>query len=224
MRGLTVFLVFMLSYFSSFAASTLDVPGIIRDNNEAVQKIVDEEPNAAYYLLLGALSKDPFNPLLRLNLGVTFEVREEFDKAYKEYMSAYRYAPNDEIKFNALFNAGNAAAAEKKISKALEVYQKALEIDPNSQEVKINIEMLWQQQGGGGEGDQQQDQPNQDPGDGQDQQPQQKEQPKKKEFDSKKLTAKDVRKILEELKNQEQQIRRKEYEKGAKIPPKDKDW
>ena len=45
-----------------------------------------------------------------------------------------------------------------------------------------------------------------------------------REFKSPRLSKDDVRKILEELKNQEQKIRAKEYEEGRKERPYGKDW
>ena len=48
-----------------------------------------------------------------------------------------------------------------------------------------------------------------------------KEKPK---FDSQNLTKEDVRKILEELKSQEQKIRAKEYGTKGKESSSDKDW
>ncbi|MCB0407438.1 MAG: hypothetical protein KDD34_04480, partial [Bdellovibrionales bacterium] len=70
-----------------------------------------------------------------------------------------------------------------------------------------------------GEGDPQKKDQNQQ---GQDNKEQQKKKPKP--FDSKELTKDDVRKILEEIKNQEQKIRAEVYEGQGKDKPRDKDW
>lgn len=200
-------------------------PGTVTLNNQGIEKLEKKEPYFAYNLFLESLSRDPFNPWIHLNLGLAFEINKEYDKAYNEYKTAYRYAQTTEERFIALFNAGNAAAAQKKIELALENYQKALEIKADSKEAKTNIELLWQ--GGGGEGGQNQD--NKQDSDSQNQDPNQggspqQEPPKPQTFEGKNLSKDDVRKILEEIKNQEQKIRAKEYEKGRKEAPKDKDW
>ena len=219
-KSLTFF-VFLFFYVEALWALS---PEAVDLNNGGVEKLVAEEPYAAYKLFLDALSKEAFHPGIRINLGLSFELNEEFGKAYKEYMTAHRYAKTPEEQFVALFNAGNAAAKNKNIDLALKTYQMALDLQPDSEEVKKNIELLWQGGGGGGKGGEnqqdQQDQQNQGNGKG----PPQKQKPKPKKFKSKELTKNDVRKILEEIKNQEQKIRAKEYEKGSKEAPKDKDW
>ncbi|MCB0390567.1 MAG: hypothetical protein KDD58_04725 [Bdellovibrionales bacterium] len=197
----------------------------VEQNNMGVEQLEAEDPFTAYKHFLEALSKEPFHPAIRLNLGLSFQQSEEFTKAYKESMTAYRYTQDPELKYISLFNAGNAAASAKEIDKALSAYQLALDLKPDSEEVKKNIELLWQSGGGQGEGGQNQKGPQdqqQDQNQGQGEPQKQKPQPKK--FDSKQLTKNDVRKILEELKDQEQKIRAKEYEKGAKEAPKEKDW
>ena len=51
-----------------------------------------------------------------------------------------------------------------------------------------------------------------------------KKKKKPQPFKSKELTKDDVRKILEEIKNQEQKIRAEVYEGKGKSQPRDKDW
>jgi hypothetical protein len=127
------------------------------------------------------------------------------------------------------------------------VYQKALEIIPSSNEVKTNIELLIQQQQGqsGGEGqqnqpqqgDQQQnqDQKNQEGKDQKDQKDQEQDQKEGKQkqqsqkykprpFNGKELSEGDVKKILGELKQQEEKIRAEYNRKDVKEQPRDKDW
>jgi Ca-activated chloride channel family protein len=221
--GALIFGLFLTTNVSAMELEAVDL------NNEGVAAFIKEEPYTAYTKLLEALKLDPFNAIVRLNLGLSFQANEEPAKAFKEYMTASRYAIDDEQRFYALFNAGNAASADGKIPKALEAYQLALGIKPGDKEVKTNIELLWK--GGGGQGQGENKDKNDQQGKGEGEQndqnqtgPIQKPKPQPKKFDSQKLTKKDVRKILEELKNQEQKIRAKEYEKGQKEQPKTKDW
>lgn len=252
-------LVLFLTASSAFASLAA-----IRLNNEAkellgsaVTETVNEETKKterevdsakvykAYKLLLEALKDAPFNAAIRGNLGLAFELNEEKEKALKEFKAANKYAEltdNDELKFVSRFNLARAYGVEQ-IDLALESYQKALELNPDSIEVKTNIELLLQQQQGQGKGkggqgenknkdknDQNQDgqgdqeQKDKDQSDNSDKQPQQQKQKQKKEFKSKELTKNDVRRILEELKNQEQKIRAKEFGGKAKERPLGKDW
>jgi tetratricopeptide (TPR) repeat protein len=216
--------IYFLFFIFSFKVLAIQLE-TVKENNKGVQKLKSEETQVAYEKFLYALNLEPFNSDIRLNLGLTFEHNKEPEKAAKEYMSAYRYSIKEDQQFIALFNAGNAFRDAKNNDMALQAYQKALTIKPDSKDVKKNIELMWQGGGGGGgSGENQNPNENQQPGDSGQQPPQQQQKPKPKEFDSEKLTQKDVNKILEELKNQEQEIRAKEYEKGSKSVPKDKDW
>ena len=132
------------------------------------------------------------------------------------------------------------ASEEKDVPSILALYQKALEVVPTSNETKTSIELLTQNQqgqGGGGDSKDQKDQQNQN----QDQQDQkdQKDQEKKEDqpkqvqqspkykprpFQGKELSEMDVKKILGELKQQEEKIRAEYNRKEMKEQPRDKDW
>ncbi len=205
-------------------------------NAEGVARFAQKSYYAAYQRFLKALEPDPFNPEILMNLALTFEVNEEYEKAEKAYASVLHLLPETApLRFAALFNIGGVQAKQKKIDEALKSYQAALAMDPNSKEVKTNIELLWQQGGGGGKGkdkDQKKDPNGKEPQEKPDgDKPQNKDGPiqngkpsEPKPFDSKELTPQDVKKILDEIKNQEQSVRANEYEKGVKEAPRGKDW
>lgn len=198
-------------------------------NREGLKKFEKKSYFPAYQDFLKALTSDPLNPELHLNLARALEANEEFAKAEKIYQGALQLLAKDSsLRFEALFNLAGTQAKLKKIDEALATYQSALELNPDSIETKTNIELLWQG-GGGGEGENQEQNPqNQGKSGGQgDQQkdkpqPQQKKQPKP--FESQHLSSEDVKRILDEIKNQEQSIRANEYDKSSKDSPKAKDW
>lgn len=191
-----------------------------------------------YQRILGALNRDPRNPILRFNLAQVFESNREEDKALSEYRLAAEYAKEQNLKsaeFFSLVNAARMAAKQKNIPLALNLYQKALSLNSESVEVRTNIELLWQGQQGSGEssedqkeGKESQDQdgkkPKEKDGKGQEPKVPKKEKPQPKPFQSKELTPQDVRKILDELKNQEQGIRAKEYDGKSEDSANEKDW
>jgi tetratricopeptide (TPR) repeat protein len=210
-------------------------------NREGVQKLEQKAYYPAYQTFLKALETDPLNPKIQLNLGRTFEANEEWDKAAATYKGALKLLENDpSLRFETLFNLGGVLAKQGKIDEALATYQECLDLNPESKEVKTNIELLWQ--GGGGQGNQdQKDQKDQkdnkdgkgkpQPKDGQGQgdKPQEPQEPKngKKQprpFQSQDLSPQDVKKILDEIKNQEQSIRAQEYERNGKEQGNSKDW
>jgi Ca-activated chloride channel family protein len=218
------------------------------------------------------LEYDPFSAETHLDLGLTYEMQQQADKAMLSYQNSLLFAKDDLPRFMSLFNIAQLHGKAKKIDEALEFYQNALKIDPSSKEVKTNIELLIQQQQQDqkdgkddknkddkdkdkdkkdqdkkdgkdpkkdpkddkkdqGKGDQDKDkEPPKDPKDPKDKE---KEQPKEygknqkpqpKKFDSKELTEGDVKKILQELKQQEQKIRADFNRKEVKEQPRDKDW
>lgn len=214
-------------------------PDAVRKNNEGVENFRQEKYYEAYQQFTGGLAEAPLDPYIQLNLGLTFQRNEEPEKAYRAFLAAEelaRRSNNEPARFYAHVDAGTSSAEGGNVDKALNHFQEALEIRPDDELVKENIEKLWQaQQGGGKGGKQQQDkkqqnkdsegqdeQEKQQPQQGQNQQEQKQQQPKP--FDSKELTKDDVRKILEEIKNQEQKIRAEVYEGKAKDHPREKDW
>jgi tetratricopeptide (TPR) repeat protein len=222
-----LFLAAILAFASAADAAT--VKSWLR-NREGLNKFSEKNYYQAYQSFLKALEEDPLDPDLQMNLGRTFEANEEYDKAEAAYKGALKILPeNSKRRFEALFNLGGVFGKEGKIDEALGSYQAALEMDPQSKDVKTNIELLWQGDGQGkgqGKDKNKQDKDEKDAQGGDEdkkQQPDQKEK-KTKPFKSEELTADDVKKILDEIKNQEQSIRAQEYERNAKDAPRAKDW
>jgi Ca-activated chloride channel homolog len=215
-------------------------PGVIRKNNEAVKQMESEKNFEAYRSLTDGLAEAPFQEELHLNLGFAFEKNQEKDKALAEYLGIAKNSTNPAFKFQALFNAARLKGEMKKVDEALALYQQALEIDPESKEVKTNMELLIASGGGGGGGDdkdkdkekkdgdkgEEKDKKDGEGDENKDKQKPQGPQPKSspKPFDSKELNKQDVKNILDELKRQENQIRAKEFEKKGKEQKGGKDW
>ena len=220
----------------------------VSEKKEVIQKLPPKNPQApqeeddlsplarteaysAYRHLLNAIERESFDPRLYLNLGLAFEFNGEWEKSFLAYENAQKYSGEDpKINFLSLYNAARIRGHQKKIPEALRLYQGALEIWPDSVEVKTNIELLTamsaqQQSGGNGKGD---GNPNKDKEGSQSDQikedgPIQNGREIPSSFQSRELSEDDVRRILEEIKNQEQKIRAKENKK-AKERPRAKDW
>ena len=199
-------------------------------NREGIKKFEEKSYFPSYQEFMKSLEDDPLNPNLHLNIARALEANEEFEKAEQAYRGALQLLPKDSTRrFETLFNLAGVQGKNKKIDLALDTYQLALEMDPDSVEVKTNIELLWQG-GGEGEGDSEQSQdPKDQKGKGEGEQedqktPPKKEKPQPKPFNSKELSPQDVKKILDEIKNQEQGIRADENDKGAKQAQPEKDW
>jgi len=200
----------------------------------------------AYDHTLKALETDPLSPELQINLGNAMEGMGSLSRARDAYASAEKLSKDDAlISFESRFNQAQAYGKEKKIEEALNYYQKALEIDPQSLVVKTNIELLLSGQGGGGgKGDKNKDKDKGKDSQEGDQDKDKEQSNKPPHFDENRkqnpsngkkspedLSQGDIKKILEEIKQQEQKIRGDYYKQGnneqkqkATEGKREKDW
>lgn len=229
--------------------------GVIYRNNTAVRKVQKERALDAYSEFVSLLANSPFDPTLQFNVGSSLNVLGELEKAealYKQLLtqvdelmakpgtSKETLQELARVRFGILYNLGVYYQGKKEIDLALENYQGALEHNPESREIKTNIEMMFAQGQGEGKGDQdknddkegdkdkkdQKEQQDKDKKDGKPKEEKEKKEPEKgkKEFDQKQMSMEDLKRIMEELKEQEQGIRAKFQGKGGKNGNKEKEW
>lgn len=215
-----------------------------------------EDALAKYYALL---EKEGERGGTHSNIGVilnTIQKPEEALKSLQHALTLAEIAKVPELIFQVRYNLGVYFGAQKKVSEALEHYQAALDLVPESKEIKTNIELLIQQQQQdqkkNGKGDKDPNNP-QNKGEGEnkdDQKPGEDQQNQKDENDQKEgkdkkddqkkegspkyqprpfkgdqLSEGDVKKILGELKNQEQKIRANfEKKEKGKSKNNEKNW
>lgn len=217
-------------------------PPSVSHNNKGVESFEKGDFESSFKDFSSALSRDATNPAYHFNLGNAFDKQGDGAKGLAE-MESVDGDPkaSKELKFQAMFNAGNMAVQAKDFDKALSYYQRALGYFPQSAEAKWNIELALKEQqksGGGGGSDKDQkdkdkkDDKKEDGKDGDQQQQQQQRQessktkPTPRPYQGKDLNEQEVKAILEELKRQEESIRAKQFEN--KKPNKDsgheKDW
>ena len=228
-RGLQIVFMLLLSVQVS-ANPVIDESVSTFLNNEANRHIENKNLAAAQKSYLQSLVYNRDSLTARLNIALTFELMGDRDKAEREYASIIEDPnfKNQPDMFYAYFNWAKILGDLKRNDEALQAYQKALSFRPDSIEVKTNIELLLQERSGrGGDDkdpnkDQNQDQQSTSPQD----QPSQPKEPKEDQQKSQpqSLDEKDIQKIFEELKNQEQKIRELEYGEGVKQNSRGKDW
>ncbi len=215
-------------------------------NRQGNHQLKAQNYSSALESYVKILEFDPFASEIHLDLGLTYEGQQQPEKAMSSYQNSLKYAMNNEMKFISLFNQAQLFGKDKKVDEALELYQKALAFDPTSKEVKTNIELLMQQQQQQKEDGQENKEKNQDQKDNKDNKDQkgqgkdekddkgkdekdkqqfgQNQKYKPRPFKGQELSEGDVKKILGEIKQQEQKIRSEYNRKEVKEQPRDKDW
>lgn len=212
---------------------------------KARNALQDKNPELAMEYELKILENEPNSVQTHSNLGIVFDYLQKKDESGQsfdnslELLERYKDQLYPADVFQIYYNLGLRFQNAKNTEKALEFYQKALEINPASMETKHNIELLIQQQqgGGGGEGkDKNQDgqgNQNQDPKEGDDKDKKDKDQNQDRQQTSKykprpyqgdKLSEADVKKILGELSQQDKKIRANYNKKDRKEDKNAKDW
>ena len=216
-------------------------------------ELKSERYEDALQTYLEMIERNPNRPSTHSNVGVLMGVLQKPDEALKSLKHALSLAEKYQDKsaeFILNFNLGAFYGAQKDVAGALKHYQAALDLVPTSIETKTNIELLIQQQNSGGKGDSNsQQQQNQQQGQGdnkenqdqngqnQDQKNNESDKPKDDQqrqssprykprpFQGEQLSEGDVKKILGELRNQEQKIRAN-FDKKEKGNARDneKDW
>jgi Ca-activated chloride channel family protein len=218
---------------------------------KAQTEIKAERFEEVLQLYLEMIEKNPNRASTHSNVGIIMSLLQKPDEALKSLSHALALAEkqrDERAKFMLNFNLGAVYANQKDIANAIKFYQAALDLVPSSIETKTNIELLMQEQKNEGKGDsnsQQQQNQQQNQGESkknkdqngdnqkenepdkqnQDQQRQSSPRYKPRPFEGDQLSEGDVKKILGELRNQEQKIRAN-FDKKEKGNARDneKDW
>lgn len=232
-------------------------------NNETSKKIKEKSIDESQTGYLKALEVEPLLPAVHSNLGSTYDTLKDPEKALRLYKNAEEFS-RTEIKesadqplvskweknamyttlFASLFNQGQLLGRENKLDESLEKYQAALDLNPESMEVKTNIELMFQQQQGKGQGgendkDKNKDQQGKDKQDkddkGQDSDKDKENGEKPKSYSGSAkykprdfkgdLTKENVQKIFGEISQQEKKMRSQfSKQNQTKEAPREKDW
>ncbi len=140
-------------------------------NNQTSATIKEKSVDESQAGYLKTLEIEPLLPATHSNLGATYDVLKDYEKALKLYKNAEDFTKSELqavpeqplisrwekqalylTLFASLYNQGQLLARDNKTDLALEKYQQALELNPSSIEVKTNIELMLQKQQGGGQG------------------------------------------------------------------------
>ena len=80
------------------------------------------------------------DPNLKYNIASSHYKTKNYEEAVKGYLDVAATAKDVKLQEKALYGSGNALFRQGKLEEAIEYYRKALEIDPNDQDAKHNLE------------------------------------------------------------------------------------
>jgi Ca-activated chloride channel family protein len=80
------------------------------------------------------------DPNLKYNIASSNYKSKNYEEAVKGYLDVAATAKDAKLQEKALYGSGNALFRQGKLEEAIEYYKKALEIDPNDQDAKHNLE------------------------------------------------------------------------------------
>lgn len=221
----------------------------VQEGNELYSQEKYDEANNKYR---DALIENPESPIINFNIGDVQFKKRNFEEALKSYETG---TSSDEILIQSqgYYNIGNTLYRLGKLPESILAYKKALELNPNDEDAKYNLEYVraklkdnsekqpqdnqQQQQGEQQQQDQQdqgqnknqdskdQQQEQQEKNSSEDQQNQEEQQEQQGEAtEQKEISKEDAERILDALKNQEQDLLKQQKPKKRRRPFRGKDW
>ncbi len=206
---------------------------LIRNGNSSYQNNNFDKAELNYRK---ALVIDPKSKSANYNLGNTLYSQQKFQESQEYYEKSIDKNDDKLSRARAYHNIGNTCFKSNQLEQAILAYENALKLNPSDMETKYNLAMAKKQQQnkGGGKNDQKQDKKdNQNKKDDQKKSggngnPQEKPEEAKSEPkpDYKSMSKEQAQRLLEALKNQEQNTQNKMEAKKTKPEPKkgEKDW
>jgi len=241
MRIIKSFIIFTIISFPIFAQRSEINDGVDQYHN---QEFADAEVN-----FKKGKEKAPGSFEAHFNLGDAYYKQNRFDESIKEFYSSLELTENPELKAKSHHNIGNSLLKSEKYKESIEAYKNALKINPNDQETKYNLsyalDQLEKQQN---QQNQNQDQDkNKDKNQDQDKNKDQNQQNDKKDEQQNEqnkpdqnqqtqqdntkaqqqknqISKEEAERILQALKNNEQDIQKKLRKQTATPIKKEKDW
>ena len=155
------FIMFFL--FSGFFSSTSSLTNKGNDHyeNKRYQSAIEEYRKAQV--------KNPDNAAVHYNLATSLYKTDAFSEAGKHLQTASNDSKKSELQALALYNYGNTLYRLGQYEKAIEVYKKALDINPDDKDAKYNLEFLQKNKDRRDKEDQEQKKQDQDKKDNQEQ-------------------------------------------------------
>lgn len=85
--------------------------------------------------------ESPEDPALALSVGSAHFQMQNFEEAEREFATA-GLSGEPELRQNALYNMGNSAYRQGRLEESVELFKAALELDPEDEDAKFNLEFV----------------------------------------------------------------------------------
>lgn len=102
----------------------------------------NEKFDEALNTYLDAQVEHPEDPNLKYNIASSYYKMNNYEEAVKGYLDVIATAQDITLEEKALYNVGNAMYRQGKLEEAVTYYEKALELDPDDQDAKHNLEFV----------------------------------------------------------------------------------
>lgn len=202
---------------------------LIRKGNKKYKK-EDFKDSEMYYRK--SLEQDNNNKKAMFNLGDALFEQDKFDEASKMFEVVGVTSEDKEIQSKSYYNLGNSYYESQKFNEAIDSYKKSLILDPNNEDARYNLVMAQRMLQMSQNNQSQSSDNNDDKDDNKDddnkdnQQQQQQNDDQQQEQENQKMSKEDAEKILDALKNEEQEALKrsnKKLDEGKKSYI-EKDW
>jgi len=138
-----------------------------------------ESYDEALKTFVDAQIESPEDPQVKYNIASSHYQMKNYEEAVKNYQDVAATARDIKLEEQSLYNIGNCLYRQGKLEESLEYYKKALDLDPEDQDAKYNLEFVREEikkrLNQAKQREQEQQQENKQEGEGNQQQEQQKE-------------------------------------------------
>ena len=132
-------ILYLLFYFSAAGWFRQDI--VVRKDKEARKLYEEEKIDEALSKWRDAQIESPEKKELHYNIGNALHKQKEYQDALGEYEKSTD-AKNTELKAKTYYNIGNTHYRMGKLPEAIEDYEKCLEVTPDDEDAKHNIEFI----------------------------------------------------------------------------------
>lgn len=137
MKKYLLFSVFILM----FSGNNYIYAGLRSKVNSGNRYYNKQNYNMAFEKYRDALISDPESKQLHFNLGNSFYRKENYEEAMKKYEKS-TYSRDIKLQSRSYYNIGNCSYRMNKLPEAIQFYKKALELNPEDEDAKYNIEFV----------------------------------------------------------------------------------